>query len=54
MDVKLAFLNEDLENEIFMRIPLGVETKKGQVWLLHKALYDLKQVSREWYLKLKE
>jgi len=27
----LAFLNENLENEIFIRIPLGVETKKGQV-----------------------
>jgi len=53
MDVKLAFLNGDLENEIFMRIPPGVEAKEGQVWLLHKALYGLKQASREWYLKLK-
>jgi len=53
MDVKLAFLNGDLENEIFMRISPGVEAKKGQVWLLHKALYGLKQASREWYLKLK-
>ena len=53
MDVKSAFLNKDLENEIFMRIPPGVEAKEGQVWLLHKALYGLKQASREWYLKLK-
>ena len=53
MDVKSAFLNGNLENEIFMRIPPGVEAKEGQVWLLHKALYGLKQVSREWYLKLK-
>ena len=53
MDVKSAFLNGDLENEIFMRIPPGVEAKEGQVWLLHKALYGLKQASREWYLKLK-
>jgi len=53
MDIKSAFLNGDLENEIFMRILPGVETKKGQVWLLHKVLYGLKQESREWYLKLK-
>jgi len=54
MDIKLTFLNGDLENEIFMRILPGVETKEGQVWLLHKVLYDLKQISRECYLKLKE
>jgi len=53
MDIKSAFLNGDLENEIFMRIPPGVKTKEGQVWLLHKTLYGLKQASREWYLKLK-
>ena len=54
MDVKSTFLNRDLKNEIFIRILLGVETKKEQMWLLHKALYGLKQASREWYLKLKE
>jgi len=53
MNVKSAFLNGDLKNEIFMKIPPGVEAKKEQVWLLHKALYGLKQASREWYLKLK-
>jgi len=47
IDVKSAFLNEDLENEIFMKILLGVEAKDRHVWLLHKALYGLKQVSRE-------
>jgi len=53
MDVKSAFLNEDLENEIYMRILSGVDSEGGTVWLLHKALYGLKQTSREWYLKLK-
>jgi len=53
MNVKSALLNGDLENEIFMKIPPGVEAEEGQVWLLHKALYGLKQASREWYLKLK-
>jgi len=53
IDVKSTLLNGDLKNEIFIKIPLGVEAKEGQVWLLHKALYGLKQASREWYLKLK-
>jgi len=53
MDVKSAFLNGDLDKEIFMRIPEGVDSKEGEVWLLHKALYGLKQASREWYLKMK-
>ena len=53
MDVKSAFLNGELNTEIFMKIPPGVEGQSGEVWLLHKALYGLKQASREWYHKLK-
>jgi len=53
MDVKSAFLNGDLENEIYMRIPPGMDSEGETVWLLHKVLYGLKQASREWYLKLK-
>ena len=53
MNVKSAFLNKDLDNEIFMKIPPNAEGKHGEVWLLYKALYGLKQASREWYLKLK-
>jgi len=47
MDVKLAFLNGNLENEIFMKISPGAEAKPGEMWLLYKALYGLKQASRE-------
>jgi len=50
MDVKSAFLNRELENEIYMKILSGVDAKEGQV-SLHKPLYGLKQASREWYLK---
>jgi len=53
MDIKLAFLNRELENEIYIKILPGADTKEGQVWLLHKVLYGLKQASREWYLKLR-
>ena len=54
MDVKSTFLNGNLKKEIFMNVPPGYEAKENEVWLLHKALYSLKQVLREWYLKLKK
>jgi len=31
INVKLAFLNGDLNNEIFMKIPPGIEEKYGEV-----------------------
>ena len=53
MDVKSAFLNGELDTEIFMKIPPGAKGQNEEVWLLHKALYGLKQASREWYHRLK-
>jgi len=47
MDVKSAFLNSNLENEIFMNVPLGYEAKENEVWLLYKTLYGLKQALKE-------
>ena len=47
MDVKSAFLDGNLENEIFMNVPLGYEAKENKVWLLYKALYGLKQALKE-------
>ena len=52
MDVKSAFLNGDLDEEIYMRVPPGYNANPGTVWRLKKALYGLKQASREWYKKL--
>jgi len=54
MDIKSVFLNRKLENEIYMKILSRTDAKEGQVWLLHKILYRLKQASREWYLKLRK
>lgn len=56
MDVETAFLNGDLNEEIFMEQPEGFnkECNKGKVCQLKKALYGLKQAPRQWNLKLNE
>jgi hypothetical protein len=55
MDVKSAFLNGVIQEEVFVRQPLGFENLKypNRVYKLSKALYGLKQVPRAWYARLK-
>ena len=56
MDVKSAFLNGDLSEEVYVVQPPGYEVagKEGSVLRLHKALYGLHQAPRAWYAKLDE
>ena len=53
MDVKTAFLNGELDEEIYMDQPIGFVTKgqEHKVCKLKRSIYDLKQSSRQWYLR---
>lgn len=54
LDVKSAFLNGELQEEVYVVQPEGF-VKKGQeykVYKLIKALYGLRQAPRAWYARL--
>ncbi|GKD71878.1 retrovirus-related pol polyprotein from transposon TNT 1-94, partial [Tanacetum coccineum] len=51
MDVKSAFLNGKLKEEVYVKQPLGFESSEfpDYVCKLDKALYGLKQAPKAWY-----
>ena len=51
MDVKNAFLNGDLSEEVYMQPPPGLSVESNKVCHLRRALYGLKQTPRAWFAK---
>jgi hypothetical protein len=54
MDMKFAFLNGDLKEEVYMCQPPGFTFigEEDKVYRLHKALYILRQAPHAWNTKL--
>ncbi|CAM9775194.1 unnamed protein product [Heterosigma akashiwo] len=55
MDISTAFLNGDIDGDIYVCQPPGFvdpEHPNKVVWKLNKALYGLKQSPQKWYLQL--
>ncbi|WVZ75764.1 hypothetical protein U9M48_023796, partial [Paspalum notatum var. saurae] len=55
MDIKYAFLNGFIEEEVYVRQPPGFESARflDREYKLRKALYGLKQAPIDWYARLK-
>ena len=51
MDVKNAFLNGDLREEVYMQSPSGLSVESNKVCHLRHALYGIKQALRAWFAK---
>ena len=54
MDVKTAFLNGILEEEVYIEQPQGFKVygRESHICRLLKALYGLKQAPRAWYSRI--
>ena len=51
MDVKNAFFNGDLSEEVYMQPPPSLSVESNKVCYLRRALYSLKQAPRVWFVK---
>lgn len=49
IDVNTAYLYGDRNEEIYMESPEGSDNPPDQVYRLLKAIYGLRQASRQWY-----
>jgi Reverse transcriptase (RNA-dependent DNA polymerase) len=52
LDVKCAFLNDRIDEDIHMRMPDGYGPAGGLVCKLKRSIYGLRQASRAWKKRL--
>jgi hypothetical protein len=52
-DVKSTFLHSNIDHDIYIQLPPGVQVPDGSILKLRKALYGTRQASRCWWLHLK-
>ncbi|PLW49320.1 hypothetical protein PCASD_02649 [Puccinia coronata f. sp. avenae] len=54
IDIKSAFLNAPLQEELYLNPPQGVDVPADHVLKLNKAMYGLKQAPNAWHRTLSE
>ena len=52
LDVKQAFFQAHLDEAVYMRLPAGCGDMRGEVVLLQRGVYGLRQAGRQWSLRL--
>ena len=51
-DVEQAFVQSNLDEDVFMCLPKTCGSLSGKIVRLNKSLYGLKQASRSWHIHL--
>ena len=46
LDIEQAFVQSELDHEVFMKLPQGCGSMSGKILRLNKSLYGLRQASR--------
>jgi hypothetical protein len=52
VDIKIGFLHEDLDEEIYMEVPKGLAIDWNKKLILRKTIYDLVQSGRKFMRNL--
>lgn len=53
-DIKIAFLNSNINHKLYIQKPEGYETGKSNAYLLNTTLYSLVQSAHLWFKKIKK
>ncbi|UYV72862.1 hypothetical protein LAZ67_10001017 [Cordylochernes scorpioides] len=54
MDISTAFLNGNIESDIYIKAPQGVKQENGKIFKQNKAIYGLRELPKSWNNKFNE